>query len=118
MTIRLAGEQVKVFLFAVRLSYSGKAVHRNFASCGQEAFFEGHVHALSVLGGIPGGKVRYDNLRAAVARVPGLPRARVENERRGGRPGRLVQAKPPGPRPGSRLSRRTQRDGGAVGCRG
>ncbi|MEU9371928.1 hypothetical protein AB0D71_46475, partial [Streptomyces avermitilis] len=52
-----------------------------FASCGQEAFFEGHVHALSVLGGVPCGKVRYDNLRAAVARVLGLSRARVENER-------------------------------------
>jgi transposase len=52
-TIRLAGEQVKIFLFAMRLSYSGKAVHRIFASCGQEAFFEGHVHALSVLGGVP-----------------------------------------------------------------
>ncbi|MGY4984054.1 IS21 family transposase [Streptomyces sp. 900105755] len=81
VTIRLAGEQVKVFLFAMRLSYSGKAVHRIFASCGQEAFFEGHVHALSVLGGVPCGKVRYDNLRAAVARVLGLSRARVENER-------------------------------------
>ncbi|MFF9212838.1 MULTISPECIES: hypothetical protein [unclassified Streptomyces] len=41
MTIRLAGEQVKVYLFSVRLPYSGKAVHRIFASCGQEAFFEG-----------------------------------------------------------------------------
>ncbi|MGV9915588.1 IS21 family transposase [Streptomyces tendae] len=81
VTIRLAGEQVKVFLFSMRLSYSGKAVHRIFASCGQEAFFEGHVHALSVLGGVPVGKVRYDNLRAAVARVLGLSRARVENER-------------------------------------
>jgi transposase len=81
VTIRLAGEQVKVFLFAMRLSYSGKAVHRIFASCGQEAFFEDHVHALSVLGGVPCGKVRYDNLRAAVARVLGLSRARVENER-------------------------------------
>ncbi|MFF5030102.1 hypothetical protein ACFY2J_38650 [Streptomyces collinus] len=81
VTIRLAGEQVKVYLFAMRMSYSGKAVHRIFASCGQEAFFEGHVHALSVLGGVPTGKVRYDNLRAAVARVLGLSRARVENER-------------------------------------
>lgn len=81
VTIRLAGEQVKVYLFSMRLSCSGKAVHRIFASCGQEAFFEGHVHALSVLGGVPCGKVRYDNLRAAVARVLGLSRARVENER-------------------------------------
>ncbi|POX50937.1 hypothetical protein C3488_13355 [Streptomyces sp. Ru72] len=43
------------------------AVHRPievqrsvFASCGQEAFFEGHVHALQSLGGVPRSKVRYD----------------------------------------------------------
>ncbi|WP_392842322.1 hypothetical protein [Streptomyces sp. LN500] len=35
---------------------------RIFASAGQEAFFEGHVHALNVLGGVPTGNVRYDNL--------------------------------------------------------
>lgn len=28
---------------------------RIFASAGQEAFFEGHVHALNVLGGVPTG---------------------------------------------------------------
>jgi transposase len=78
--VRLAGELVTCYLFAMRLSYSGKAVHRVFASCGQEAFLEGHVHALSVLGGVPTGKVRYDNLKAAVSRVLGS-RARAENER-------------------------------------
>jgi hypothetical protein len=52
-----------------------------FASCGQEAFFEGHVHAFRALGGIPRGRIRYDNLRAAVERVLGLSRARVENDR-------------------------------------
>jgi transposase len=81
VTVRLAGELVTCYLFAFRLSYSGKAVHRIFASAGQEAFFEGHVHALSVLGGVPTGKVRYDNLRAAVAQVLGLSRRRVEAER-------------------------------------
>lgn len=50
-----------------------------FASCGQEAFLEGHVHALSVLGGVPTG-IRYDNLRSAVSRVLSS-RSRVENER-------------------------------------
>ncbi|WUB76612.1 hypothetical protein OG734_44860 [Streptomyces sp. NBC_00576] len=80
MKVRLAGELVTCYLFAMRLCYSGKAVHRVFASCGQEAFLEGHVHALSVLGGVPTGKVRYDNLKAAVARVLGS-RARAENER-------------------------------------
>lgn len=69
------------YLFSFRLSYSGKAVHRVFASCGQEAFFEGHVHALRTLGGVPRTKVRYDNLKAAVARVLGLSRARVEADR-------------------------------------
>ncbi|MFI5877684.1 IS21 family transposase [Streptomyces sp. NPDC051445] len=81
VTIRLAGELVTCYLFSFRLSYSGKAVHRVFASCGQEAFFEGHVHALRALGGIPRSKVRYDNLKAAVARVLGLSRARVEADR-------------------------------------
>ncbi|WLQ38357.1 IS21 family transposase [Streptomyces castrisilvae] len=80
VTVRLAGELVTCYLFAFRLSYSGKAVHRIFASAGQEAFFEGHVHALNTLGGVPTGKVRYDNLRAAVAQVLGFSRHRVEAE--------------------------------------
>ncbi|MFB9601378.1 IS21 family transposase [Streptomyces roseofulvus] len=81
VTVRLSGELVTCYLFAFRLSYSGKAVHRIFASAGQEAFFEGHVHALNTLGGVPTGKVRYDNLRAAVAQVLGFSRHRVEAER-------------------------------------
>ncbi|WP_263579295.1 IS21 family transposase [Streptomyces sp. PSKA30] len=81
VTVRLAGELVTCNLFSFRLSYSGKAVHRVFASCGQEAFFEGHVHALRTLGGVPRTKVRYDNLKAAVARVLGQSRGRVEADR-------------------------------------
>ena len=81
VTVRLAGQSVVCYLFSFRLSYSGKAVHRIFASGGQEAFFEGHVHAFSVLGGVPTGKVRYDNLKAAVAKVIGFARQRQENER-------------------------------------
>lgn len=81
VTVKLAGELVTCYLFAFRMSYSGKAVHRIFASAGQEAFFEGHVHALNVLGGVPTGKVRYDNPRAAVAQVLGFSRRRVEAER-------------------------------------
>ncbi|MEU2379333.1 IS21 family transposase [Streptomyces misionensis] len=77
----LAGELFTCYLFSFRLSYSGKAVHRVFASCGQEAFFEGHVHALRTLGGVPRTKVRYDNLKSAVAQVLGLSRARVETDR-------------------------------------
>ena len=36
VTIRLGGEQVKCCLFSFRMFYSGKAVHRIFASGGQE----------------------------------------------------------------------------------
>jgi hypothetical protein len=39
------------------------------------------VHAFGVLGGVPAGKVRYDNLTSAVARVLGFTRARVETDR-------------------------------------
>jgi hypothetical protein len=81
VVVLLRGEQVTCSLFSFRMSYSGKAVHRIFASGGQEAFLEGHVHALSVLGAVPTGKVRYDNLKSAVARVLGFSRARVETER-------------------------------------
>jgi transposase len=81
VTVRIGGQQVTCYLFSLRLSYSGKAVHRVFASGGQEAFFEGHVHAFQVLGGVPFGKIRYDNLKAAVAQILGFTRQRVETER-------------------------------------
>lgn len=67
VVVRLRGELVTCALFAFRMSFSGKAVHRVSISAGQEAFFEGHAHALAVWGGVPRGKVRYDNLKAAVA---------------------------------------------------
>jgi len=79
--IDLAGVRTLCYMFVLRLSFSGKAVHRVSASEGQEAFFEGHAHAFSVLGGVPGGRVRYDNLTSAVARVLGFTRARVETDR-------------------------------------
>jgi transposase len=79
--VRLAGVMTKCYLFVFRMSYSGKAVHKVFATCGQEAFLEGHVHAFTVLGGIPAGQVRYDNLTAAVRKVLLHGRARVENPR-------------------------------------
>lgn len=78
--IILAGVKTKVFLFTLRLSYSGKAVHRAFATQGQEAFLEGHAYAVEQLGGIPRLHIRYDNLKAAVSRVL-TGRAREESER-------------------------------------
>ena len=79
--VRLAGVMTKCYLFVFRMSYSGKAVHQVFATCGQEAFLEGHVHAFTVLGGIPAGQVRYDNLNSAVWKVLLRGRARAENPR-------------------------------------
>ena len=79
--VRLAGVMTKCYLFVFRMSYSGKAVHKVFATCGQEAFLDGHVHAFAVLGGVPAGLVRYDNLKQAVWRVLLRGRAREENPR-------------------------------------
>jgi transposase len=81
VVINLRGEPVTCMLFSLRLSFSGKAVHRIFASGGTEAFLEGHVHPFNTLGGVPTGKIRYDNLKAAVAQVLGFSRQRVETAR-------------------------------------
>ena len=71
---------VKCHLFTLRLSYSGKAVHRVFASQAQESFLEGHAEAFRVLGGVPTRHIRYDNLKPAVNQVC-TGRNRVESER-------------------------------------
>ena len=81
VSVRLRGQLVTCHLFSLRMSYSGKAVHRASATGGQEAFFEGHVHAFEVLGVVPAGKIRYDNLKAALAQVIGFSRQRVETDR-------------------------------------
>jgi transposase len=76
----LRGVRTKVFLFTMRLSYSGKAVHRAFATQGQDAFLEGHVYAFAQLGGVPVTQIRYDNLKSAVNRVL-TGRTRTETQR-------------------------------------
>lgn len=58
VAVLLNGELLKCTLFCLRLSYSGKAVHRISATAGQEAFFEGHTYAFEILGGVPAGKIR------------------------------------------------------------
>jgi transposase len=78
--IRLGGEPTEVQLFSFRLSCSGKAVHRAYATASQEAFLEGHEEALRVIGGVPWRHVRYDNLKPAVNEVC-FGRRRVESQR-------------------------------------
>jgi transposase len=78
--VMLQGVKTKAALFTMRLSYSGRAVHRASLSQGQEAFLEAHVHAFGRLGGVPLAQIRYDNLKPAVSRVL-LGRSRIESDR-------------------------------------
>jgi transposase len=75
----IAGVLVKLWLFVLRLSCSGRAFHVAFATQAQEAFLEGHVLAFEYFGAVPG-RIRYDNLKPAVARVL-RGRDRTETER-------------------------------------
>jgi hypothetical protein len=70
---------IKVWMFVMRLSHSGRAFHVAFATQAQEAFLEGHVLAFAHFGAVPG-RIRYDNLKPAVIRVL-RGRDRVESER-------------------------------------
>jgi len=76
----IGGVLMKLWMFVLRLSHSGKAVHVAYANQAQESFLDGHVVAFERLGGVPVGMIRYDNLTAAVIRVV-LGRERVENPR-------------------------------------
>jgi transposase len=75
----VAGVLVKLWMFVMRLSCSGRAFHVAFATQAQEAFLEGHVLAFEYFGAVPG-RVRYDNLKPAVVRVL-RGRDRAESER-------------------------------------
>ncbi|MDQ0212981.1 transposase [Arthrobacter bambusae] len=80
--VDLAGVRTRCYMFAYRLSNSGKSIHRIFPTCAQEAFLEGHIEAFNALGGVPTKHIRYDNLTSAVTKVVyGAGRQRVENER-------------------------------------
>jgi len=64
----IAGEQVTVHLFLMRLCYSRKLFVRAYPAERQEAFFEGHVLGFRHMGGTPR-RISYDNLTTAVKRV-------------------------------------------------
>jgi transposase len=75
----IEGEWVKLHMFSMRLSCSGKAFHMAFLTQAQEAFFLGHVEAFAYFGAVPA-RIRYDNLKPAVVKIM-RGRNRVENER-------------------------------------
>ena len=76
----IAGMMMKLYMFCMRLSHSGKAFHLAYANQTQESFLDGHVRAFEAFGGVPTGMVRYDNLKPAVIRVA-LGRERLEHPR-------------------------------------
>ena len=77
--IYLNGVLIKVAVFVMRLSASGRSFARAYLSEAQEVFLDGHVRAFQHFGGVPG-QVRYDNLKAAVTKVL-KGRSRVEADR-------------------------------------
>ena len=78
----LNGVKTKCHMFVFRLSHSGKAIHRNYPTQGQEAFLQGHIEAFKEIGGVTVRHIRYDNLTSAVTAVVfGQGRQRQENDR-------------------------------------
>jgi transposase len=75
----LEGELTSGWMFVMRLSASGKGYHRVYANQAQEAFIDGHDRAFAHFGATPA-RVRYDNLKPAVARVL-MGRSRAETDR-------------------------------------
>ena len=53
----VAGTLLKLWMFVMRLSCSGRAFHVAFATQAQEAFLEGHVLAFEYFGAAPAGSV-------------------------------------------------------------
>ena len=75
----IGGTWIKLWMFVMRLSHSGRAFHLAFATQAQEAFLQGHVAGFAHFGAVPS-RIRYDNLKPAVVRVL-RGRDRAESER-------------------------------------
>ena len=78
-SVYLAGVLVEVSMFVMRLSASGRGFARAYLNEAQEVFLDGHVQGFEHFGGVPG-RIRYDNLKAAVERVL-KGRDRIESDR-------------------------------------
>lgn len=76
----IAGTVMRLWMFCLRLSHSGRAFHYAYANQSQESFLDGHVRAFAALDGVPTGMIRYDNLKPAVIRCA-LGRERFEHPR-------------------------------------
>lgn len=78
--VSIAGVVMRLWMFVLRLSHSGKAVHIAYANQAQESFLDGHVKAFAALGGVPVAMIRYDNLKPTVLKCL-LGRERFENQK-------------------------------------
>jgi transposase len=78
-TVSLAGVLTVLGLFLMRSCFSGACFVMAFETQCQQAFFEGHVHALNWFSGAFT-VIRYDNLKSAAKKTL-KGRGRVENER-------------------------------------
>ncbi len=67
-TVGLAGQIVKVHLYAHRLCYSRATYVRAYPAEKLECFLDGHVHAFRFFGGTPR-RNAYDNLKSAVTSI-------------------------------------------------
>ncbi len=77
--VYVAGVLTEVRLFVMRSSAAGAGFVEAFPAETQQAFFEGHVEGFEFFGGVFG-RIRYDNLTSAVAKVLS-GRRRLEQER-------------------------------------
>ena len=73
VTVEVAGERRKAWLFVVHLMYSRRDFAWLYERCNQIAFLDGHVRAFEHLGGVVA-RCIYDNLKAAVKRRLGIER--------------------------------------------
>ena len=73
VTVEVAGERQKAWLFVLHLMYSRRDFAWLYERCNQISFLDGHVRAFEHFGGVA---VRciYDNLKAAVKRRLGMER--------------------------------------------
>ena len=67
-SVILSGQETKVHLGCLRLDYSSHYFVCALPTERQEAFFECHLRGFAYLGGVPG-RIRYDNLKAAVYKI-------------------------------------------------
>ena len=64
----MAGVQIKVQFFTMRLNYSRVRFVKAYPFQKQEAFLDGHESAFHFIGGVPH-RIAYDNLKTAVFKV-------------------------------------------------